>query len=418
MSIRTGARDTFRSLTVRNFRLFFAGQLISQIGNWVTMVAQTLLVLHLGGSGLQIGILVACQFVPVLVLGAWTGLVADRSDKRRLLLIVQSLAMLQSFALAALAFSGDPPLWAIDGIALLGGICLAFDNPARRAFVVEMVPEELVNNAVSLNSALMTSARVFGPAIAGLLAHTVGYGWCFTADGVSYLAVLLGLYLIDPTELRSAPPTARAKGQIRAGLRYVKTVPDLWIPLVVMTIVGTLTFNFTVVFPLFVEKTLGGDDAAFTLMFSVMSFGSFVGALLTARRSQITPAHVIGSAAAFGVAMAVFAAAPNLAWTFPLGLLVGGTSVAFLTSSTSIVQVRAAPTMRGRVLALQAIVFLGSTPIGGPILGVVCDAFGARAGVLLGGVAAVLAALWGRAAFARGGHSISEPSAPSDLRVA
>ncbi len=418
MSIRTGARDTFRSLAVRNFRLFFAGQLISQIGNWVTMVAQTLLVLHLGGSGLQIGILVACQFVPVLILGAWTGLVADRSDKRRLLMIVQTLAMLQSFALATLAFSGDPSLWAIDAVALLGGICLAFDNPARRAFVVEMVPEELVNNAVSLNSALMTSARVFGPAIAGLLAHTVGYGWCFTVDGVSYLAVLVGLYLIDPTKLRSAPPTTRAKGQIRAGLRYVRTVPDLWIPLVVMTIVGTLTFNFTVVFPLFVEKTLGGDDAAFTLMFSVMSFGSFVGALLTARRSHITPAHVIGSAAAFGVAMVVFAGAPNQAWTIPLGLLVGGSSVAFLTSSTSIVQVRADPSMRGRVLALQAIVFLGSTPIGGPILGVVCDAFGARAGVLLGGVAAVLAALWGRAAFARGGHPISEPSTQGDLRVA
>ena len=261
MSVRAVAGDTFRSLTVRNFRLFFAGQLISQIGNWVTMIAQTLLVLHLGGSGLDIGVLVACQFVPVLLLGAWTGLVADRSDKRRLLMVTHAAAMAQSFAMAALAFSCDPPLWAIDAVALVGGVCLAFDNPARRSFVVEMVPEDHVNNAVSLNSALMTSARVFGPAIAGLLAHTVGYGWCFAVDGASYVAVLYALYRIDPGALRRAPVTEKAKGQVRAGLRYVRTVPELWIPLVVMTIVGTLSFNFTVVFPLFITDTLGGSDA-------------------------------------------------------------------------------------------------------------------------------------------------------------
>src|SRR4051812_5853447 len=199
--LKGAANDTFRSMRVRNFRLFFSGQLISQIGNWLTMIAQTLLVLHLTKNGLAVGLLVGCQFLPVLVLGAWSGLVADRSDKRKLLMIVQTFAMAQSFVLAALAFMDHPPLLAIYGVALAGGVATAFDNPARRAFVVEMVPVEDVQNAVSLNSALMTGARIVGPALAGLLVTTVGYGWCFTVDGLSYIAVLIGLYLMNPAEL-------------------------------------------------------------------------------------------------------------------------------------------------------------------------------------------------------------------------
>ena len=222
-------RDTFRSLRIRNFRLFFSGQLISQVGNWLTLIAQTLLVLHETGSGLAVGLLTGCQFAPVLLLGAWTGLVADRSDKRRLLLVVQSLAMLQSFALAAVAFTGAPVVW-IYVVAVLGGTTMAFDNPARRSFVVEMVEEDAVQNAVSLNSALMTSSRIFGPALAGLLVTTVGYGWCFTADALSYLAVLAALYLIRSEELRLPPVAPRGKGQVREGIRYVRTVPDLWVP--------------------------------------------------------------------------------------------------------------------------------------------------------------------------------------------
>ncbi len=180
-SLRIATRETFRSLHVRNFRLFFSGQLISQIGNWLTLVAQTLLVLKLTDSGIALGALAAAQFGPVLILGPWAGLVADRSDKRRLLLIVQTIAMAQSFVLAALAFTGHPPVLAIYAVALIGGVTIAFDNPARRAFVVEMVPEGDMHNAVSLNSALMTSSRVVGPALAGLLVATVGFGWCFLA---------------------------------------------------------------------------------------------------------------------------------------------------------------------------------------------------------------------------------------------
>ena len=294
---------------MRNFRLFFAGQMISQIGNWLTLVAQALLVLKLtDNNGLAVGLLTACQFLPVLLLGAWAGLVADRSDKRRLLVIVQAIAMLQSFALAALAFSGNPPVWSIYAVAFVGGITTAFDNPTRRAFVVEMVPEEDVQNAVSLNSALMTSSRIFGPALAGLLIVTVGYGWCFTVDGISYIAVIVGLLLMRTNELRSSPVAIKAKGQVRAGLRYARSKTDLWVPLVMMAIIGTLTFNFNVVMPLFVKTTLGGSDTTFTILYSVVSIGSLCGALLTARRKTIEVHDVVVGAALFGVAMLVFSA--------------------------------------------------------------------------------------------------------------
>ncbi|HZP29636.1 MAG TPA: MFS transporter [Acidimicrobiia bacterium] len=404
---RLGARETFRSFGIRNFRLFFGGQLISQIGNWLTLITQTLLVLKLTGNGFAVGLLTACQFAPVLVVGAWAGLVADRSDKRRLLMIVQIVAMAQSFALAGLAFMGNPPVVAIYGVALIGGVAIAFDNPARRAFVVEMVPEDHVHNAVSLNSALMTSARVVGPALAGLLIHVAGYGWCFTLDALSYLAVLAGLWMMRTGELRPSPIAERAKGQVRAGLRYARRVPELWVPLVMMAVIGTLAFNFQVTMPLLVERTFHGNEATFTLLFSVLSIGSLAGALATARRRTISVRHVVVTATGFGAAMLVFAASPNLAASFPLGLALGATSIAFMTASTAIVQVESAPQMRGRVLALQAIVFLGSTPIGGPIIGELCDVFGPRAGFVAGGAATLAAAGWGLlAARARAAHEV------------
>ncbi len=387
-------RETFRSLRIRNFRLFFTGQIISQVGNWLTLVAQTLLVLKLTGNGFDVGLLTACQFAPVLLLGPWAGLIADRSDKRRLLMATQSLAMVQSFALAVLAFQPAPPVALLFMLAFLGGIVTAFDNPARRAFVTEMVPEKDVQNAVSLNSALMTSSRIFGPALAGLLIATVGYGWCFLTDGLSYLAVLTALFMMRPAELRRPPLAARAKGQVREGLRYIKTMPDLWIPLVMMAVIGTLSFNFQVVLPLFVTRTFDGNEGTFTLLFSVISIGSLAGALSTARRTTVNLNQQVVAAAGFGAAMLVLAAAPTLGLAFPVAMGVGFFSIMFMTASTAVVQLKAAPAMRGRVLAIQAMVFLGSTPIGGPILGAVCDAFGARAGLVVGGVAAVGAAGW------------------------
>lgn len=399
--IGRAVRTTFRSLSVRNFRLFFIGQLISQIGTWLTQIALTLLVLHLTHSGVAIGGLVACQFGPVLLLGAYGGVVADRADKRRLLLMTQTLQMVQSFTLATLAFSHHPPLAAFYGTAFAGGLLLAFDNPARRSFVPEMVPVDEVHNAVTLNSALMTSSRIFGPALAGLLVVTAGYGWAFAIDGTSYLAVLAGLWMMRTEELFPPPRATRGRGQVREGLRYVRGINDLWVPMVMVAIVGTLTFNFSVVLPLFVERTLHGSDGSYTLVYSVLSVGSFFGALVAAHRRSVEVRHVVYAAFAFGVAMLAFAAMPNLLSAFPVALLVGFSSIAFMTTSTAIVQVRATPNMRGRVLALQSMVLIGSTPIGGPVLGWVCDAFGARFGLLIGGVAALGAATWGRLAAAR-----------------
>ncbi len=409
--------EIFRSMHVRNFRLFFGGQLISQIGNWLTLIAQTLLVLKLTDSGLAVGFLAACQFLPVLLFGAWSGLVADRSDKRKLLMIVQTFAMFQSFALAFLAFMDKPPLPALYLVALAGGFATAFDNPARRAFVVEMVPQENVQNAVSLNSALMTGSRVVGPAVAGLLIATVGFGWCFLVDGLSYLAVLAGLKMMRPEELRPPIRTPRSKGQVRAGIRYARSVPDLWVPLVMMTIIGALAFNFNVVMPLFVKRTLHGSDTTFTLLYSVVSVGSLIGALRTARKTSTSVRQVVLGAASFGIAMLLLAAAPTLGVALPIAALMGLTSITFMTASTAIVQMRADPAMRGRVLALQAIVFLGTTPIGGPLLGWIIEVFNARVGLAVGGVACLAAAVFGELATRRASHSAPPalPATPGQL---
>ncbi|MDQ2678042.1 MAG: MFS transporter [Actinomycetota bacterium] len=393
--LRLATSETFASLDVRNFRLFFMGQAVSQIGTWLCMVAQTLLILEITGSGVALGLLAAAQFGPVLLLGAWAGVIADRSDKRRLLILVQSLAMLQSFVLAALAFSGSPPVAAVYAVAVAGGVLTAFDNPTRRSFVVEMVPRERINNAVSLNSALMTGSRVVGPALAGVLVATVGFGWTFLIDGLSYLAVLAGLLMMRPAELHSAPLVAKAKGQVRAGLRYAASVPQLLVPLIMMAVIGTFAFNFQVVFPVFVIDDLGGTQSTFTLLFSVLSLGSLVGALAVARRTSSSVRRVATTALAFGAAMAALAVAPNQAWAFLVGPLIGVASISFMTASTAIVQTEAEPAMRGRVLALQAMVFLGSTPIGGPILGWVAEHLGARVAVGLGALACVAAGTWG-----------------------
>jgi MFS family permease len=401
--LRIATGETFASMRSRNFRLFFGGQLISQIGNWLTLVAQTLLVLRLTDSGVALGLLAAAQFGPVLLIGPFAGLIADRSDKRKLLLIVQVGAMVQSFCLAALAFTHNPPVAAIYAIAFFGGIAMAFDNPARRSFVVEMVPEEQINNAVSLNSALMTGSRIIGPALAGLLITTVGFGWCFLLDGLSYTAVIAGLWRMDTAKLRPSPVAVRGRGQVREGLRYVRSVPELWVPLVMMAVIGTLAFNFQTVLPLFATRDLRGNDVTFTLLMSVMSIGSLVGALASARRKLISVHMVSATAVGFGISMSLLALAPNQPAAFAIGLFMGFASISFMTASTAIVQTRADPMMRGRVLALQAMVFLGSTPIGGPIVGAIAQRFGARYSLTLGAVATIAAGLAGLAAVRRAG---------------
>ena len=330
--LRLASAETFRSLSIRSFRLFFVGQSISQIGNWLTLIAQTLLVLELTDSGVALGWLAAAQFGPVLLFGAFAGLVADRSDKRRLLIGIQAFAMLQSFALAALAFQDHPPVWAIYVIAVFGGMATAFDNPARRSFVVEMVPEDHVTNAVSLNSALMTGSRIIGPALGGFLVVTVGFGWAFLVDGISYVAVIAGLRMIDPRSIRPAPVTPRGRGQVRAGFAYAWSVAELRVPLLMMAVIGTLAFNFQTVLPLFAVRDLGGRDLTFSLLMSVVSVGSLLGALRSARRRDVSVRTVSLSAIGFGASMLALAAAPSQPVAFAIGALMAFTSISFMTA--------------------------------------------------------------------------------------
>ena len=379
----------------RNFRLFFVGQLISNTGNWLTMVGLVLLVLHRTDSGFAVGLLTACQFGPILVLSAWAGVIADRSNKRHLLLLTQSLEMAQSFVLGALAFMGHVPLWSFYVTALAGGTMLAFDNPVRRSFVTEMVPASDVPNAVTLYSALVNVSRIFGPALAGLLVVTLGFGWAFIIDAFSYTFVIVALVMMRPQELRRAPTTPKGKGQVREGLRYVRGLPELWVPFVMLAVIGSLSYNFSVTFPLFVEHGLGAGDTAYTLVYAVFSFGSLVGAIAIADRENVALRHIVLGATAMGVAILVLSAVPSVPITFPVVLGVGVASISFMTSTTAIAQTRAEPSMHGRVLALQTVLLIGTTPVGGPILGAVADAFGARAPLVIGGVAALGAAAWG-----------------------
>jgi MFS family permease len=394
-SPRADRAPMFRSLATRNFRLFFVGQLVSATGNWLTTIAATLFVLHLTDRGVAVGVLTACQFGPLLLFGLWAGAVVDRVDKRRLLVGTQVVAAIQSAALAVLAFHGDPPLVAVYLVTLAGGCVVAIDSTARRAFVVELVQEDLVTNAVSLNSSIMTSARVVGPVVAGLLVALFGYGWCFTLDALSYAAPVVAMLRMDPAEIRRPPLLARTTGQVRDALRYVGTKADLWLPLVMTAVIGTFTFNFQVVMPLLVKKTFASTDSVFTLLFSVLSVGSFLGSLWMARRTTLQLTQTVAMAALLGVATLGLAAAPALAVAFAVALVIGFGMTAFITASTGNLQLTAAAEKRGRVLALQSVVLIGTTPIGGPILGAVCDTWGPRTGIVLGGVACLLAAAFG-----------------------
>ncbi len=394
-------RRTFASLRSRNFRLFFIGQTISNTGNWLTMVALTLLVLHRTGSGAAVGAVAACQFGPMLVLSPWAGVLVDRSSKLRLLMTTQVGEMLQSFALGALAFAHDAPLGAFYAVAVVGGCLLAIDNPVRRAFVNEMVPVEDVPNAVTLYSAMVNLSRVIGPALAGVLIVTVGYGWSFTADAISYVAVLVALAMMRPAELRVMPPALKQKGQVRAGLRYIASVPELWITFAVSLVIGVGAYNFTVTFPLLVEHALGGDDAAYTLVYSVFSVGALVGAFLVARRQTVTVRTVLQGAAALGVTMLLLGLVPNVALAVVAAAVVGAASVSFMTAVTALVQLRTDPVMLGRVLALQTVVIIGTTPIGGPLLGVLADVTSARTTIFVGAASAFVALAIGVVAWRR-----------------
>ena len=392
MSARPGRASPFRSFARRNFRLFFAGQLVSAVGNWFTNIAVTLFVLHLTDNGVALGGIAACQFGPMLVLSLWAGALVDRVDKRRLLVVTQVLAGLQSATFAALAFAGRPPLAAVYLVALIGGMVLAVDVVARRAFVVELVEPELVTNAVSLNTAIQTSSVAIGTTLAGLLVPVIGYAWCFTIDACSYLAPIAALLLMHADRIRRSPAVAREPGQVRAALRYVRATPGLWLPLALAGVIGTFTMNLQVVLPLFATRTLHSSGTMFSLLFAAVSTGSLVGALWIARHTSVRVTRAVALAAGLGVAGLAFAGAPGWWTAFPVAVAFGLMMTSFTTASTGSVQLTAAPETRGRVLALQSMVLFGGSTLGGPLVGAVSQEWGARAGLALGGVAALGAA--------------------------
>ena len=388
-------KNTFISLRNRNYRLFYIGQSISNTGNWLTNVALTLLVLQITGSGLQVGILAACQYGPIVLFSAWAGAVADRSNKLKGLFITQSLEMAQSIGLAIMAFMPHPSLIGLDALAILGGTVLAFDNPIRRSFVTEMVQPDDLPNAIILYSTLVNVTRAFGPALAGLLIITLGYGWAFTIDAVTYLAVILCLVLMRPAELYVKEMRLGRDNNVREGIKYIFATPFLWISFAMMAAIGTLAYNFGVTLPLFVTKALHSTSTVFTLMYSVLSVGSVVCALLIANKKLTELKYNVYGAAGLGVTMLAFALSPNLSTAVPFVFLIGMSSMIYLTASTSLIQIRAKPEMHGRILALQFIFLAGTSFIGGPVLGWMADIAGGRAPIIFGGIVSLSAAGFG-----------------------
>jgi MFS family permease len=386
---------TFFSLRNRNFRLFFIGQLISNTGNWLTNVAIVLLVLHITGSGFAVGVLSAFQYGPILFLSAWAGAIADRVDKRQMLLLTQGLEMAQSVGLAIIAFMPHPSMTALFALSFVGGVLLSFDNPLRRSFVTEMVPVADIPNAVVVYSTIINVSRIFGPTLAGLLVVTVGFGWCFTLDAATYLAVIVSLIMMRPDELYRQHKNAKNKGNVREGLHYVMSMPYLWISFVMLAAIGMLSYNFTVTLPLFVTDTLHSTDSVFTILYSLFSFGAVVCALIVANKNLVKMRHILFGATALGTTMLLLAVVPGVKTAALLVFFVGMASILYMTATTAMVQVVAKHEMHGRVLALQSVLMIGTTLIGGPFSGWLADTMGARAPIILGGIVCLLAATFG-----------------------
>jgi MFS family permease len=391
---------TFRSLRNRNYRLFAAGQVVSLTGTWAQRVAQDWLVLRLSDdSGVALGVVTGLQFLPVLLFGLYGGVLADRYDKRRLLLGAQAAMGLLALALAVLDLTGAVELWHVFALAFGLGVASAVDVPTRQAFVVEMVGPDDVPNAVSLNSATFNSARIVGPAVAGAAIAAIGTGWVFLANAVSYLAVIAGLTAMRADLLHRGERVARARGQLREGLAYVRGKPELMVPIVLVAVIGTFGLNFQVTLALVAKEVFGRGAASYGLLSATLAVGSLLGALLSARRSGPPRQQSLFVAAlAFALLEIAVALAPTFAVMAVLLVPTGVAVLLFTTTANAIVQLGSAPHMRGRVMALYILVFLGGTPFGAPLVGAAAEAFGPRVALALGGgvtaVAVVAAGAW------------------------
>ncbi len=412
VSLQQHAHRMFESLKVRNYRLYFIGQTISLCGTWMQGVAMGLLVLRMTGSGTVLGLVVALQFAPILLLGPYGGLLAGRVSKRKMLVWTQSAAGLLALILGVLVATGMVQLWMIYVLALGLGIVNALDNPVRQTFVHELVGHRLLGNAVTLNSIIVNLSRVVGPALAGVVAAQFGLAPCFIINGLSFGAVLACLFMMRDAELLKAKPVPAAKGQLREGFAYAWKTPVVRAVLLMMALVGTLSYEFMVSLPLLAHITFHGSeaavDAAVALLMAVMGVGAVIGGLVTAGKRTATMAALATGAFGFGAAMVLVALSPTLAWA-ALGMgVVGYFSVTFTAITNTILQTTSAPRMRGQVMALWAMAFMGTTVIGGPIVGWIGQNVGPRWGLALGAVASVAAGFMGLRAARAGVGVVAE----------
>ncbi len=403
-------RVTFAALAVPNYRRYISGQSISLIGTWMQMTAQAWLVLSLTHSSTALGLVVALQTLPVLLLAPYGGVIADRVDKRRLMIALQTAMGLQALTLGLLTLTGAVRVWEIGLLAALLGINNAFENPSRQSFMLEMVGPDHLRNAVSLNSVIVNVARTLGPAVAGILIATVGDGVCFLINAGSFVAVVASLVTMDRRALRPTEPTPRARGQLREGLRYVRSNRQLAVPLLMMGAVGCLTYEFQVSLPVMASRGLHVGATGYGFMTAAMGVGAVIGGLFVAARGRTGIMPLVIAASVFAVAMTLAAIAPGLGLELISLALAGAASISFMSTGNSTLQLTAEPSMRGRVMSLWFVAFQGSTPIGGPIVGWVMAAAGARAGLGLGAVTCVVVAVAGLLALRRPRRSPREPS--------
>ena len=384
-------RRTFSSLAFPNYRRYFSGQVISITGNWMQIVGEMWLMVKLTGSGVSVGLTAGLQFLPILLFGAWGGLLADRMPKRTLLTITQLSMTVPALTLFGLTLSGLVEPWMVLALVLVRGSVLALDNPARQSFVVEIVGPDRVVNAVALNSVVVHCARILGPAAAGIAIALIGISWCFALNALSFLAMFVALRSMDPALLETPKRLVRRRGDVVAALRYVRATPELLIPLAMMAVVGTISFNFQVLLPLLADFTWNGTAATYAALTAAMGVGSVAGALVAGARGRVSPGLLVASCLAFGVALLLAAAAPTLALQIAALVPLGAASVTFAAGVNTALQIAVEPTMRGRVMSLYSIVFLGSTPIGAPLVGWLAEVAGPRAGLLAGAAAALFA---------------------------
>ena len=385
---------TFRSLRVRNFRLFLGGQLLSGIGTWMQWIAAPWLVLELTDSGVALGVDTALGALPILLFGAWGGVIADRFDNRRIQVWTQSLYAVLAFVLFALDATEVVRVWHVYVLSFLTGIVGAVDMPTRQTFYLEMVGPEDLTNAMSLNTATFTGSRIVGPAIAGVMVGTVGTAAVFLVNGVTYLAVVVALVAMRTAEFHPRERAAKARGQIREAVRYVRDTSALRLPMVLMAVVFTFSFNFAVLVPLMAVRSFDGDAGTFGALLALMGIGSLIGALvLAARSSSSTARRLSWFAVALGGLTLLLAVAPSLPAALVVTPFAGAAGIGFAITGNSTLQLNSAPELRGRVMALYTVVFIGSTPIGGPIAGWVGEHLGPRIGLGGGAVLAVVAGL-------------------------